>query len=139
MALPKKKFREILFQALFSREFSSESEEALIPFMMRELKITKGSVRAACGQVAQIQEHAEAFDSLLAKHSLEYGVERIPKAERAILHLALFELFHETDIPPKVVLSEAVRLTRKYATRDSARFVNALLDAVYKNDVPASV
>ena len=38
-------------------------------------------------------------------------------------------------MPPKVAIAEAIRLSRKFATPESATFVNAILDALYKSPV----
>ena len=138
MVLARKKFREIVLQILFCRDFEWTTEEALVPFMMKELRVTKSAVREAYQQALSIREKQDAFDVLIEKFSLQYELKRIPKAERNILRLGVFELLPGSEIPPKSAISEAVRLTRKFATRDSARFVNAVLDAIYKNETNQS-
>lgn len=137
MALERKKFREIVLQILFCRDFDQTAQEDLIPFIMKELRVTKRVVREAYCQAVSIREKQEAFDRLIEEFSLQYKLHRIPATEKNILRLGLFELFSKTDVPPKSVMSEAVRLTRKFATRDSARFVNAVLDAIYKHETRA--
>jgi len=134
MALPRKKLREIALQILFCHDFASGFEEELIPFLMKELSVTKKGVKEASQIALAIFERRAQFDAFIEKYSLEYGLERIPKMEKNIMRLALFELFEVPEIPPKSTISEAVRLTRKFATRDSARFVNAVLDAIYKDE-----
>ena len=129
MSLPKMKFREIVFQLLFSEEFSAFEEEG-IPFMMRLLFVTKKGVREAWEHTLKIREKIAELDALISQYSREYSVDRISKAELTILRLSLFELLYDASVPPKVAISEAVRLTRKYATRDSAKYVNAILDAI---------
>ncbi|HAZ15866.1 MAG: transcription antitermination factor NusB [Chlamydiae bacterium GWC2_50_10] len=134
MALPKKKFREAVLQILFCNQFSSAFEEqALIPFMMREFQVTKRRVREVLAFASNVLEKAGECDALIARFSHEFSLERIPWVERSVLRLALFELLFQPEIPPKVAFSEAIRLARKFATRESARFINALLDAVYKD------
>jgi len=45
----------------------------------------------------------------------------------------MYELFFETEtLPPKVAIAEAIRLTRKFSSPESASFVNAILDAAYQ-------
>ena len=44
----------------------------------------------------------------------------------------LFELKFEGEIPPKVAISEAVRLSRKFGTPEGGAFVNAILDAIFQ-------
>jgi len=41
MTLPPQKFREILFQILYSRDFEASQKEEMDPIMMHELKVTK--------------------------------------------------------------------------------------------------
>ena len=88
-------------------------------------------IRVAKERVEAIWDLREELDECIQSRAKDYDLERIPRIEQAVLRLGLYELLH-TDLPPKVAISEAVRLARKYATAESSAFVNALLDAVYK-------
>jgi len=52
--------------------------------------------------------------------------------ERNILRLALYELCFIDDIPPKVSINEAVELAKKFGGKESAAFVNGILDRLWK-------
>jgi N utilization substance protein B len=54
--------------------------------------------------------------------------------DRNILRLAVFELFFLDDIPPKVSINEGIELAKRYGDLDSARFVNGILDKIYKTE-----
>ncbi len=54
--------------------------------------------------------------------------------DRNILRLAIFELMHCEDIPPKVTLNEAIELGKKFGSEESGRFVNGILDRI-QNEV----
>jgi N utilization substance protein B len=41
-------------------------------------------------------------------------------------------MLHVEEIPPKVAIQEAIRLAEAYGGEDSPRFVNGVLDALYK-------
>lgn len=72
-----------------------------------------------------------ASDELLARHARRWELPRLAMVDRNILRLAVHELrLHQT--PPKVVISEALRLAREFSTAESPRFVNGVLDAVAK-------
>jgi len=60
----------------------------------------------------------------------EFG--RIALIDRLILRLALCELLHFDEIPPKVTINEAIDLAKKYSTSQSGRFVNGILDSLYQ-------
>ena len=48
--------------------------------------------------------------------------------ELAILRLACYELKQRNDIPYKVVINEALELTKTFGATDGHKFVNGILD-----------
>ncbi len=74
---------------------------------------------------------AVALGELIARHSEHWRTERMAAIDRAILHLAAYEL-RAGETPPKVVLDEAVELAKKFSSEDSAPFINGVLDAIHK-------
>ena len=77
---------------------------------------------------------------MIAKTSHAYEFERIQTVERNILRLAVFEIFFDNGtVPPKVALAEAMRLARKFSTYESTSFINAILDAIYKDSLGEKV
>ena len=131
MPLPNQKLREAVLQILYSCDFDSAREE-IIPLMMAELKATRSSMLEARGRVNEILAKRDEIDPLIASISTEYRLERISKVEMAILRLGLHELLFCQSTPPKVVIAEAIRLCRKFGTPESAQFINAIIDGVYK-------
>lgn len=57
-------------------------------------------------------------------------VAELSPIERAVLTLATFELKHHIEVPYKVVINEAIELTKSYGGTDGHRFVNGVLDKV---------
>lgn len=133
MSLPKQKSREIAFQILYSQNFSIGEEETIIDLMMKITKTSKKNVAMAFDYTKKIKEHIAQIDELIELVCTSYDFNRISKAELNIIRLGVFELLY-TEIPAKVVIAEAIRLCRKFGTVDSANFVNALLDAIYKKE-----
>ncbi len=132
MALSQQKFREIVFQVLYSSDFADIRDEDMIPFIMGQLLVTKKAVGLAIQRKQAIQKNLLEIDRQIAEVSEAYAFERIPRIERNILRLGVFELFYDEKIPPKVAMAEAIRLSRKFATPEGATFVNAILDALYR-------
>ena len=141
MALSLQKFREIVFQVLFSFDFVSlpeeSEEEEIIEFIMQQLSVTKKTMREAIAKQKLIREHLTEIDALITKFSLSYDFDRIAQVEKGVLRLAIYELCFEHSVPPRVVMSEAVRLSRKFGTAESSGFVNAVLDSIYKSQDPS--
>ena len=77
-----------------------------------------------------IGTHLAAIDTRIAAAVDNYTPERIDRIDRAILRLATHELLHTPDVPPAVVINEAIELARTFGTTESPRFVNGVLDRI---------
>ena len=77
-----------------------------------------------------IEDHLVEIDELVASHAQGWTVERLPNVDRAILRLGVWELIAQPDVPPAVVIDEAVELAKEYSTEKSSAFVNGVLDSI---------
>lgn len=133
MPIPKQKFREMVFQLLYSYDASQASEQDMISLIMSELSVKREAVLQAQSRMKQIAEKFTEIDAVISSHTQSYSFERIQSVERNILRLGVFELMYDKEIPAKVAISEAIRLARKFSTPESVSFVNAVLDSVHKS------
>ena len=132
MALPQQKYRELVFQALYGLETGGNSEEMLLPLLMKQLAVSRKAVQDALAQAHLIQSNKVEIDAKIAKTSQAYSFDRIQTVEKNVLRLGIYELLYSSNTPPKVAISEAMRLAKKFSSPESAAFVNAILDAIYK-------
>jgi len=132
MPVPQQKFRELVFQMLYGYDMGHTDESELISLLMKELSVTKKTTLEAHAKVTKIAAVLPELDDMINQTSTSYNFNRIQTVERNILRLGLYELLFDDSIPPKVAISEALRLARKFATPESATFVNAILDTLYK-------
>jgi N utilization substance protein B len=79
-----------------------------------------------------LDEHIEEIDALVASALDNWTLERVSKIDRAILRIGAAEILYFDDVPPKVSIQEAIRLGETYGGPDSPRFVNGVLDALFK-------
>lgn len=70
------------------------------------------------------------IDQLLTRVARNWDLRRMATVDRNILRMAVYEMLHCTDIPPKVAINEAIELAKKYSTANSGAFVNGILDRV---------
>ncbi len=133
MVLPLQKLREIVFHLLYSSDFESQSED-VFPFLMQHHQVTKKSLYQAQEVVSEIKKLQDTIDASITKYSKEYEFDRIPRVEKNVLRLGIYEMLYAKEVPPKVAISEALRLARKFATAESSQFINALLDTIYKGE-----
>lgn len=132
MAVPQQKFREIVFQLLFSYDMANPHKQDMESLLMKELCVTRKTLREAQTKVDCILAQIAAIDAQIAAICISYDFSRIQRVEKNVLRLGVYELFMEEAIPQKVAISEAMRLARKFSTKEAASFVNAVLDALRK-------
>ena len=75
------------------------------------------------------------IDFLIKKYARNWQISRMAVIDRNILRLASFELIFIKDIPPKVSINEAVELAKKFGDMNSPRFVNGILDKIFKSEM----
>jgi len=102
-----------------SRESKEEISEELRAFANA---LVKGTIE----RVAEI-------DELLSARAHNWRIERMAAIDRLVLRLAVFELLSAPATPPKVVINEALELTRTFSSDEAVAFVNGVLDAVRKD------
>lgn len=132
MALPAKKMREVVFQLLYSNDTGSTEEQNSVSLLMKELQMARTGIYKAKEKVASIHQNLQEIDALITETVQSYAFDRIQSVERNILRLAIFELKFDESVPAKVSIAEAMRLARKFSTPESANFINAVLDNIYK-------
>ena len=71
------------------------------------------------------------IDARIVTASENWRMERMSVVDRNILRIALYEMLHCADIPPKVSINEAVDLGKTYGSEESGGFINGILDHLY--------
>jgi N utilization substance protein B len=77
--------------------------------------------------VEGVLAHREEIDGRLAALAREWSLHRMANVDRNVLRMAAYELLYEPEVPPSVVIDEAVELARIYSTADSPKFVHGVL------------
>ena len=87
--------------------------------------------------VSGVMSQTEELDSIIAAHSKQRSLNRVPAVNRSILRLALYELKNMPQTPVNVVISEAVHLSQAYAYPEDTACINGVLGA-YARSKPAA-
>ncbi len=83
--------------------------------------------------VKGVNEHQVAIDDILRPLAPEWPIEQIARMDRVVLRMGLYELEYEKDVPPKVVINEAVELAKAFGGDNSSKFINGVLGTALKN------
>lgn len=74
-----------------------------------------------------VDKYQTKLDKTLQPIAPEWPLEQIARMDRVVLRIGLYELLHEKDVPPKVVINEAVELAKAFGSENSSKFINGVL------------
>lgn len=74
----------------------------------------------------------DTYHKLIADHTKNWEVDRLPLTDRVIIHMALAEMLNFPNIPVKVTINEFIELAKEYSTPKSRQFINGILDVLAK-------
>ena len=124
----RKEAREALFTVVFAGEFHKESKVIdLWNEAVEEGRYPKNTF--AENLAILIGEHGGEIVEAAQKYTVGWKWSRVSSVSRAILKIALTEMFYMPDIPLRVSLNEAVELSKKYDDETAYGFINGVLNA----------
>ena len=82
--------------------------------------------------VVGVDSVADDLDSVIQPVAPEWPLDQIARMDRMVLRMSLYELVHGNDVPPKVVINEAVELSKAFGGDNSSRFVNGVLGTLLR-------
>ncbi len=122
--------REVALQLLYEEDLNPQrSEEVSSKFLTARLHRDEELIRFARELVEGVQLYADKLDELISKYTKNWTITRIAATDRNVLRLGAYELIY-TDTPGPVVLNEAVELSKRFGGKQSAGFVNGVLDQI---------
>jgi transcription antitermination protein NusB len=138
----RRRAREAALQMLYQCEVGRVTpEDAIATHGEIEMAGRLGSPSAeefASRLVLGTVEHADEIEPVIAASAEHWRPERMAVIDRLILRMAVYQLLHVPDVPPNVVINEAVELARRFGGEESGRFVNGVLDAIKRKQGAAS-
>jgi len=124
--------RTVVFQILYQEELNPGSLDALSEsYIAQELPRHEPLMKFAKQLLQNTVEHREAINGRLAGLSQNWTLARMSPTDRSILRLATAEILY-TDTPKPIVINEALELAKQFGSKDSAAFVNGILDRVQR-------
>jgi N utilization substance protein B len=134
--------RIVALQTLYEQEFRlscGDTKLDLDEILQRNIKRYRDTiddrdfiVKLVKGVLA---EQAE-LDATLQPIAPEWPIDQIARMDRLVLRIGLYELLHEPAVPPKVVINEAVELSKAFGGDNSSKFINGVLGTVLRQNQP---
>jgi transcription antitermination protein NusB len=130
--------RIIALQTLYEQELRQEAnDDEFVVSEVLERNITRyrdmiDDVEFIRQLVKGVSEQADKLDALLQPVAPEWPIDQIARMDRLVLRIGLYELQNEADVPPKVVINEAVELAKAFGGDNSSKFINGVLGTLLR-------
>ena len=128
----RRKAREFALQMLFQEDVTAQSADEIRESFWLSRRTDAETRRFAEGLLLASLDHKSEVDEQIKECSEHWRLERMAAVDRSVLRMAVTEFLY-FDTPRVVVIDEAIEVVRKYGGKDSAEFVNGILDAVRKD------
>ncbi len=129
----RRQVREVCVQVLYQLDLNPDVAWTHIDQYIRErLHGDRQRIDTAIERIQGIQRHQHEIDRRISSIATHWKLSRISPVDRAILRLGVFELLYE-GTPGPVAINEAIELAKRFGDDQSPRFVNGILDSLYKS------
>lgn len=125
--------RELALKILYQFDVRKKDIFDLIDKFFQHNEVKKEIEKFTREIVIGCEENIKKIDNEIESYSQNWSIDRMPIVDRNILRLSIFELIYRDDIPSKVSINEAIELAKKYSDKKSSKFVNGILDKVFKD------
>lgn len=126
MIRKRQKSRKLLVQALYQWQMNEESVAEILAQFLAENNIEKMDsqyfetlLRGIVPQIKEIDEHILSC--------LDRPMDMLNPVELSVLRLSTYEFMHCLDVPFRVVIDEAISLSKTYGAVEGHRYVNGVL------------
>ncbi|HEX4773990.1 MAG TPA: transcription antitermination factor NusB [Candidatus Saccharimonadales bacterium] len=136
--------RIIVLQTLYEQEVRHEAQDSSLDIdkvlqrnieryqeMIDDIEFIKQLVDGVTKQAAEL-------DAKLQPVAPEWPIDQIARMDRLVLRIGLYELENEADVPPKVVINEAVELAKAFGGDNSSKFINGVLGTLLRQKEEAA-
>ena len=101
-----------------------------VELFCKHFRVSKNAKAFFLRLVEGVKEFQHDIDSLIERFSENWKLSRMSRVDRNVMRIAVYELLHCDDIPPKVSINEAIDIGKRFGTEDSGAFINGILDGV---------
>lgn len=130
--------RIIALQTLYEEEFRVDANDT--EFVLKEVlerniaryKDMVDDIEFITRLVQGVSSQAAELDAVLQPVAPEWPIDQIARMDRMVLRMGLHELQNQDDVPPKVVINEAVELAKSFGGDNSSKFINGVLGTILR-------
>jgi len=132
--MSRRKAREMALQALFQLDYNRTDKDEALQAVFSEREGTSDSAKLYAQELVKgTQAHLSEIDGIISANSSEWKIDRMAGVDRNITRIAVYEMrFGKEQLPPNIIINEAVELAKTFGTEESGRFINGVLGSLVK-------
>ncbi|MGO4702778.1 transcription antitermination factor NusB [Dyella sp. 2RAB6] len=119
--------RRRALQALYAWQIGGSAMKAVIEQFQHEQDMEVADLDYFEDLLHGVERNLAAIDESL-KPYVDREIEQIDPIERAALRMAAYELKYRPDVPYRVVINEAIEVTKRFGADHGHSYVNGVLD-----------
>lgn len=124
--------RECALQAIYQWQYTQDSPTEIELQFHEDYDLSKVDTEYFSELVQQIPKKLTQIDSIIDE-GLDRPFHDLTPVEIAVLRIAVYELKFRADVPYKVIINEALQITKTFGAQDGFKYVNGVLDTLAKN------
>jgi N utilization substance protein B len=133
----RRKSRELAMQMLFQADVGKQTPEQVRGTFWKAGDEVEPEARGFAEDLFRsATEKQVQIDELITANSKHWRLERMPAVDRNLLRMAVGEMLGFKGTPFPIVINEALEIARRYSAPESINFLNGILDAIARSQLP---
>lgn len=125
--------RELLMQIAFQMEAQKDTTDTPLFMHLQDREISDELEAYIVSTYHKLVMNRDAIDEAIEKYAKGWSIRRLPKAELAILRVAVCEILYADDTPDAVACNEAVELAKDYGEERAPSYINGILGSLIRS------
>ena len=126
----RRRAREVVLQVLYRDDINPSNDKVEDQkFLRARLHNDEELIAFADSLLVGVRRNRGELDPMITERADNWSLQRMAVTDRNVLRLGAFEILY-ADTPPRVAINEAVDLAKRFGSKQSAQFVNGILDRI---------
>ncbi len=127
------KTRLNLMNAIYQIDLNKYSSAEDLDGYFEALEISEENKIKLSNRLEKFIENIDLIDTELKKAFKDAKLERLSYIDRALLRLAIFEIYIEEEIAYQIIINDIVEIAKNFSDDNSYKFINAILGDYVRN------
>lgn len=130
--------RELLMQIAFQMEAQKDDTDTPLFMHLADKEISDELEAYIVSTYHKLVMNLDEIDAKIEQFAKGWTIRRLPKAELAILRVAVCEILYVDDTPDAVACNEAAEMAKDYGEEKAPSYINGILGSLIRSKEEAS-